>query len=127
MKKHNLQFMVVSTEVVSPRLWFYRNQLAQEVFSLQDLKICKYVPGGHSLMLLWFADLMNVTEEVTNHHLFSGVSFDEKAINYINFFICILLCRICVKFVSKTSLMTDVEGCHAGLKKKMSRRVQRKL
>ena len=36
MKKHNLQFMVVSTEVVSPRLWFYRNQLAQEVFSLQD-------------------------------------------------------------------------------------------
>ena len=36
MKKHNFQFMVVSTEVVSPRLWFYRNQLAQEVFSLQD-------------------------------------------------------------------------------------------
>ena len=69
MKKHNLQFMVVSTEVVSPRLWFYRNQLAQEVFSLQDLKICKYVPGGHSLMLLWFADLMNVTEEVTNHQI----------------------------------------------------------
>ena len=69
MKKHNLQFMVVSTEVVSPRLWFYRNQLAQEVFSLQDLKICQYVPGGHSLMLLWFADLMNVTEEVTNHQI----------------------------------------------------------
>ena len=61
--------MVVSTEVVSPRLWFYRNQLAQEVFSQQDLKICKYVPGGHSLMLLWFADLMNVTEEVTNHQI----------------------------------------------------------
>ena len=32
-------------------------------------KICKYVPGGHSLMLLWFADLMNVTEEVTNHQI----------------------------------------------------------
>ena len=32
-------------------------------------KICKYVPGEHSLMLLWFADLMNVTEEVTNHQI----------------------------------------------------------
>ena len=32
-------------------------------------KICKYVPGGHSLMLLWFADLMNVTEEVTDHQI----------------------------------------------------------
>ena len=48
-------------------------------------------------MLLWFADLMNITEEVTNHHLFSGVSFDGKAINDNNFFICILLCRICDK------------------------------
>ena len=35
-EKTQSSFMVVSTEVVSPRLWFYRNQLAQEVFSLQD-------------------------------------------------------------------------------------------
>ena len=42
---------------ITPQPWL--NLLLQEVFNMKPLR--------HSLMLLWFADLMNVTKEVTIH------------------------------------------------------------
>ena len=41
--------------------------LTQIFIDIGKFAICNFPPLRHSLMLLWFANLMNVTEEVTIH------------------------------------------------------------